>query len=103
MQLKAFKEKAREYAKDFVQDESGMELLQLAIAVVITCGLIGSVVLIQTVIKNGLKDSADTVTAGFNEALGGGVKQVICCYCIWSIFCPRCNFSQKERGDHIEI
>ena len=54
MQLKAFKEKAREYAKDFVQDESGMELLQLAIAVVITCGLIGSVVLIQTVIKNGL-------------------------------------------------
>lgn len=71
MQLKAFKEKAREYAKDFVQDESGMELLQLAIAVVITCGLIGSVVLIQTVIKNGLKDSADTVTAGFNDALGG--------------------------------
>ena len=72
MQLKAFKEKAREYAKDFVQDESGMELLQLAIAVVITCGLIGAVVGIQSVIKNGLNDSADTVTSGFNEALGRG-------------------------------
>lgn len=29
MHLKAFTKKAREYAKDFVQDESGMELLQL--------------------------------------------------------------------------
>ena len=70
MHLKAFTKKAREYAKDFVQDESGMELLQLAIAVVITCGLIGAVVGIQSVIKNGLNDSADTVTSGFNEALG---------------------------------
>ena len=72
MQLKAFTKKAREYAKDFVQDESGMELLQLAIVVVITCGLIGAVVGIQSVIKNGLNDSTDTVTSGFNEAFGRG-------------------------------
>ena len=72
MQLKAFTKKAREYAKNFVQDESGAELLQFAIVVVIVCGLIGAVVGIQNVVKNGLNDSADTVTAGFNEALGGG-------------------------------
>lgn len=71
MQLKTFTKKAREYAKDFVQDESGMELLQLAIAIVVTCGLIGAVMKIQEVINTGLYESKDTVTEGFDQALHG--------------------------------
>lgn len=70
MQLKAFTKKAREYAKDFVQDESGMELLQLAIVVVITCGLIGAVTLVQSAISDGLGRSATRTTQKFDEILG---------------------------------
>ncbi len=40
--------KAKNYFNDFRQDESGMELLQLAIVVVITVGLI---VVVQTLGK----------------------------------------------------
>ena len=69
MQLKAFTKKAREYAKDFVQDESGMELLQLAIVVVITCGLIGAVVGIQSAIDTGLTGSATQTTQMFDSIL----------------------------------
>lgn len=70
MQLKAFTKKAREYAKDFVQDESGMELLQLAIVVVITCGLIYAVTLVQSAISDGLERSATRTTKKFDEILG---------------------------------
>ena len=62
MHLKAFAKKAREYAKDFVQDESGMELLQLAIVVVIT--------LVQSAISKGLERSANQTTKKFDEILG---------------------------------
>lgn len=70
MQLKAFTKKAREYAKDFVQDESGMELLQLAIVVVITCGLIVAVTSVQSAISDGLGRSATRTTQKFDEILG---------------------------------
>lgn len=70
MQLKAFTKKAREYAKDFVQDESGMELLQLAIVVVITCGLIMAVKGVQSAIESGLNRSATQTTNEFDNILG---------------------------------
>lgn len=70
MQLKVFKEKAKEYANEFVQDESGMELLQLAIVVVITCGLIVAVTSVQSAISKGLERSANQTTKKFDEILG---------------------------------
>ena len=70
MQLKAFTKKAREYAMDFVQDESGMELLQLAIVVVITCGLIMAVIGVQSAIESGLNRSATQTTNEFDNILG---------------------------------
>lgn len=70
MQLKVFKEKAKEYANEFVQDESGMELLQLAIVVVITCGLIMAVKGVQSAIESGLNRSATQTTNEFDNILG---------------------------------
>ena len=70
MQLKNYKKKAREYAMDFVQDESGMELLQLAIVVVITCGLIMAVKGVQSAIESGLNRSATQTTNEFDNILG---------------------------------
>lgn len=70
MQLKVFNEKAKEYANEFVQDESGMELLQFAIVVVITCGLIVAVTGVQSAISKGLERSATRTTQKFDEILG---------------------------------
>lgn len=53
--------KIREYGKKFVSDESGMELLQLAIVVVITVGLITVVMGLQTSIRNKIKNSSEAV------------------------------------------
>lgn len=69
MRFEKFKENARSYAEEFVRDDSGMELLQFAIIVVISCGLIAAVKGIQTAVNNGLNDSASEVESGFDSAM----------------------------------
>lgn len=55
------------YLKRFLNDESGMELLQLAIVVVITVGLIGAVLYLKKVIDNNIRDSAENANNAFKE------------------------------------
>ena len=69
MKFEKFKENARGYTEEFVRDDSGMELLQFAIIVVISCGLIAAVKGIQTAVNNGLNDSAAEVETGFDSAM----------------------------------
>ena len=47
-----------------------MELLQFAIVVVITCGLIVAVTGVQSAISKGLERSATRTTQKFDEILG---------------------------------
>ena len=61
----------KEYVKEFINDESGSEMLQFAIIIVIVVGLIGVVTTIQSMIKNRLSESADVIDEGFDEALNG--------------------------------
>lgn len=69
MKFEKFKKSVKGYAEEFVRDDSGMELLQFAIIVVISCGLIAAVKGIQTAVNNGLNDSASEVESGFDSAM----------------------------------
>lgn len=48
----------KSYLQRFVHDESGMELLQLAIVVVITVGLIGAVLVLKNIIDKNIRGAA---------------------------------------------
>lgn len=61
-------ERLKRYWKEFLEDESGMELLQLAIGVVVTVGLIWAVLKIQRAISDGLVESAEKTEQGFDDA-----------------------------------
>lgn len=63
----------KNYCKEFFTEESGMELLQFAIVVVVTVGLIGVVVKLGSSISKQIGSSADAVDAwDTNNPLGGG-------------------------------
>lgn len=66
MKFEKFKNNISDYTKEFVRDDSGMELLQFAIVVVISCGLIGAVKAIQSAVDGKLRDSAEVVENGFD-------------------------------------
>lgn len=51
----------KQYCKSFICDDSGMELLQLAIVVVITVGLIGVVTALQKIIAGRITDASKQV------------------------------------------
>lgn len=57
----------KKYAKQFLTDESGMELLQLAIVVVITVGLIGVMTKLMNTVRENISkanDNANTEMQG---------------------------------------
>lgn len=53
--------KVRSYARDLVQDESGMELLQVAVIVALAAALIGVIGWLFTVIGNKINEAAEDV------------------------------------------
>ena len=57
----------KKYVKQFLTDESGMELLQLAIVVVITVGLIGVMTKLMNTVRENISkanDNANTEMQG---------------------------------------
>ena len=57
----------KKYVKQFLTDESGMELLQLAIVVVITVGLIGVMMKLMNTVRENISkanDNANTEMQG---------------------------------------
>ena len=50
----------KKYVKQFLTDESGMELLQLAIVVVITVGLIGVMTKLMNTVRENISKANDT-------------------------------------------
>lgn len=61
-------QKLKHYWKEFIEDESGMELLQLAVGVVVSVGLIWAILKIQRAISDGLVESAEKTEQGFDDA-----------------------------------
>ena len=49
----------KKYVKQFLTDESGMELLQLAIVVVITVGLIGVMTKLMNTVRENISKAND--------------------------------------------
>lgn len=60
--------KIKTYGKEFLSDESGMELLQFALLVCVTIILLGVLMLIVNAIKKGLEGAATKVQEGFDKA-----------------------------------
>lgn len=57
----------KKYISDFWNDESGMELLQLAIVIVITVGLIG----VATAVMNTVKANINKANENANDQMQG--------------------------------
>lgn len=62
------KERFKNYFKEFVEDESGMELLQWAAIVVASAVLIAIVMKIKDTVQSGLEQSNQKVKDGFGNA-----------------------------------
>lgn len=62
----------KEYFTNFFTDESGAELLEMAIAVVVTVGMIAAVVVLGSTIKNAIESATRTAQNSFSNVLGGG-------------------------------
>ncbi len=56
-----FIENVKNYSKDLIEDESGMELLQVAVIVALAAGLISIIAWLFTVIGNKISDAAEDV------------------------------------------
>lgn len=61
----------KNYVKEFIQDESGMELLQMAIAVVVTVALIGVAFKVKSVVSKNISDAADQANSSMQDLLNG--------------------------------
>ncbi len=59
--MKELMNRAKAYSKELVSDESGMELLQVAVIVALAAGLISIIAWLFTVIGNKISDAADDV------------------------------------------
>ena len=57
--MKTLKEKVKNYLQDLCEDESGMELLQVAIVILLVAALIVIIVAIFALIRNKLTESKD--------------------------------------------
>ena len=55
------------YIKNFIRDEEGMEILQFAIVILITVGLIGVIMTIGKSIKGQLETTNDTMNSKFSD------------------------------------
>ena len=62
------KQKFKNYLKEFIEDESGMELLQWAAIVVASAVLIAIVMKIKDTVQSGLEQSNQKVKDGFGYA-----------------------------------
>lgn len=62
------KQKFKNYLKEFIEDESGMELLQWAAIVVASAVLIAIVMKIKDTVQSGLEQSNQKVKDGFGNA-----------------------------------
>lgn len=62
------KQKFKNYLKEFIEDESGMELLQWAAIVVASAVLIAIVMKIKDTVQSGLEQSNQKVKDGFDNA-----------------------------------
>lgn len=62
------KQKLKNYLKEFIEDESGMELLQWAAIVVASAVLIAIVMKIKDTVQSGLEQSNQKVKDGFGNA-----------------------------------
>ena len=61
-------QKFKNYLKEFIEDESGMELLQWAAIVVASAVLIAIVMKIKDTVQSGLEQSNQKVKDGFGNA-----------------------------------
>ena len=61
----------KNYMRDFWNDESGMELLQLAIVIVITVGLIG----VMTTVMNTVRSNISKANDNANDQMQGILNQ----------------------------
>lgn len=61
----------KRYAKEFWNNESGMELLQLAIVIVITVGLIGVMTTVMNTVRNNISKANDNA----NDQMQGILNQ----------------------------
>lgn len=62
------KQKFKNYLKELIEDESGMELLQWAAIVVASAVLIAIVMKIKDTVQSGLEQSNQKVKDGFGNA-----------------------------------
>ena len=61
--------KVRNYVEKFIKDESGMELMQFAIVVVITAGLIAVAMTIRDTTSSAITNANQIADEEFNNAL----------------------------------
>ncbi len=61
--------KFRNYVEKFIKDESGMELMQFAIVVVITAGLIAVAMTIRDTTSSAITNANQIADEEFNNAL----------------------------------
>ena len=64
-------DRLKNYMYDFCNDESGMELLQLAIVIVITVGLIG----VMTTVMNTVRSNISKANDNANDQMQGILNQ----------------------------
>lgn len=64
-------DRLKNYMYDFWNDESGMELLQLAIVIVITVGLIG----VMTTVMNTVRSNISKANDNANDQMQGILNQ----------------------------
>lgn len=62
--------KMKNYTYRFIHDESGMELLQFAIGLVITVALIGAVMILKDVVENNILKASDEANEQMGSLLG---------------------------------
>lgn len=66
--------KIKNYVDRFIKDESGMELMQFAIVVVITAGLIAVAMTIRDTTSKAITNANQIADEEFNNALNGSGK-----------------------------
>lgn len=65
------RKKFDEYLKKFLEEETGMELLQMAIIVVVTVGLISAVFLLKNVVEKHILKAAEEADSQFQSIMPG--------------------------------
>ena len=65
------RKKFDEYLKIFLEEETGMELLQMAIIVVVTVGLISAVFLLKNVVEKHILKAAEEADSQFQSIMPG--------------------------------